>query len=430
MTWRDTARLAAASARHRLGRAGLTVAAVALAACLLTALLAIVGTARSRVLDELADGGPLAGIKVAAAEPRPGQEGEDDARPGAARDLDEQAAAAIAALDQVRAVLPVVAAPVLVLPPDAAREPFADTAVGVDLEHAGDLPVSVLAGRLPAARSPVEVAVTEGYLERLGLGRAEAATVLGGEVELGAARRFTLGGRPQVRGRWTRATIVGVVAQEAAPGQLLMSRQAVEAARDWARAGPPVDDRRASTSPYAGLYVVARGLDQVGPARAAIAAIGYSTSAPENLLASVDRYVTVVEIVLGAVGLIALAVAGLGVASALFATVRERRREIGVLKAVGARDRDIRRMVVLEAAALGLVGGVIGALAGWGAAAAVARVVDDYLRGEGLPGLALDAPAGLLAASTAGATVLAAAAGWLPARRAARLAPREAVAGG
>ena len=97
MSWRAAISLALKGIRRQPGRAVLTVLAVALAAALLTALLTISGTAETRVLDELAKGGPLAGIKVAAATPDPAQIGRDDARPGEPKDLDG------AALEQSRA---------------------------------------------------------------------------------------------------------------------------------------------------------------------------------------------------------------------------------------------------------------------------------------------------------------------------------------
>ncbi len=74
--------MAATSIRRRFGRSVLTVAAVALAAMLLTALVTIAGTARTKVLSELAKGGPLSGINVAAAEADPTQVDTDDPRPG------------------------------------------------------------------------------------------------------------------------------------------------------------------------------------------------------------------------------------------------------------------------------------------------------------------------------------------------------------
>ncbi len=219
MTWRDAAVLAVKNLRRRFGRSILTMLAVALATTLLTALVVIAGTARTRVLKELADGGPLAGIKVVAAAADPAQVDNDDARPGPPKDLDEASRRRIAELADVASVVPVVASQMLIVTPDppvnpdvlaglpaeptappttaeagtlpgAAPEPFSDTFVGVDLARADQLPVTVLAGRLPAAGTLVEVDVTQGYLERLGLTKRQAAAVVGTEITMGAPRIF------------------------------------------------------------------------------------------------------------------------------------------------------------------------------------------------------------------------------------------------
>src|SRR4051794_2042775 len=373
MTWRDAIGLAGKAVLRRPGRAVLTVLAVALAAALLTALLTIASTARTRVLSELTKGGPLAGIKVAAAEPDPGQVDNDNATPGPARDLDDDALRRIAALDGVKSVVPLRSSRMVVLPPgrSGSRSTFPETVIGVDLDQVSKLPITVLAGRLPAAGTQTEVAVTQGYLERVGVKRPDAATVVGTEIQLGAARAFPDLDTPRFRARWVRVLIVGVVAQEAAPAQVLASVETVTAARDWSLAGPADGRFRPSTSPYSGLFVVANGLGSVSAVRARITAVGYSTSAPENLIASVQRYLHVVEIVLTGIGAIALVIAALGITNALLAAVRERRREIGVLKAIGARDRDVLRTFLVEAGVLGFLGGVIGTVAGWCIAASV-----------------------------------------------------------
>jgi ABC-type antimicrobial peptide transport system permease subunit len=229
------------------------------------------------------------------------------------------------------------------------------------------------------------------------------------------------------RARWTRAQIVGVVSQEAGDGLLLVPIEIARTARAWSLAGDVIDDLGADPSPYSALFVVAHGLDRVADARAEINQIGFSTSAPETLITQVQRYLHVVEIVLSGIGLIALAIAALGISNTMMAAVRERRREIGVLKAVGAKDRDVRRVFLVEATTLGFVGGIIGAAVGFAIALALAGVVNTYLAGQGLETVRLGVPFGLLAIVVGGATLLALAAGTLPAARAARLPARQAI---
>ena len=436
MTWRDAIRLAARTVRRRPGRAVLTVLAVTLAAALLTALLTISTTAETRVLEQLSSGGPLAGIKVAAAAPDPGQVDQDNAAPGAPKSLDDAALTQISELPEVREVVPIVSTKVYVITPARDRDnhrigPFVEDLVGVDLTRVSQLPITPVAGRLPSPGATSEIAVTQGYLERLGLQRVDAPQVVGTVLQVASPQVVADGGQFRVRGRWVKATIVGVVAQEAGDGQFLASAEMVGQARDWARAG--IDESRdlqLSTSPYTGLFVVARGIDNVSKVRAQITAIGYSTSAPENLIASVRRYLHVVEIVLSSVGIIALVVAALGISNAMLAAVRERRREIGVLKAIGARDRDVYRVFLLEAGTLGFVGGVLGTLFGWAIAEAVGRVVNGYLAAQRLVGVQLTLPWTVVVGGIVGSTLLALLAGTLPAVRAARLPAREAVGGG
>jgi len=438
MTWIDAATVAWRNVRRRPTRAVLTVLAVALAAALLSALLTIAGTAETRVLDQLAKGGPLSGVKVSAAAPDPIQLDQDDPDAGEPRILDDRALDRFASLPGVRDVFPVVRAGVFVTSPggtdgEDAPEPFDTGMVGVDLGRPGLLPISVLAGRIPGADATAEVAVSEGYLRRVGLSRERAEEVVGDEMEVSTPRRTEPDDgrgrrRRGIRSRFTRMLIVGVVAQDAAGGDLLVPIDVAADARAWTTGG--IDGGSTldvSSSPYGGAFVVADGIDEVGRVRDEITAVGYATSAPENLLASVERYVHVVEIVLASVGLIALVVSTLGIANAMLAAVRERRREIGVLKAIGARDRDVLRLFVIEASVLGGVGGVIGAALGYAVAQTVAAVVNGYLADQGLEAAEIVVSPLVLAGTVIGSAALATLGGAVPAWRAARLPARDAV---
>jgi putative ABC transport system permease protein len=433
MRWRDAIELARRSVGRRGGRALLTVLAVALGTALLSSLLIASQAARERVLNQVSEGGPLAGIKVDAAAPSATALDSDSPRPGAARLIDDAALARIRRLPNVSTVVPIVATPMAILPPEGAitgrgaDDPLFDSAIGIDITRVDDLPVTLVAGRYPAPTSTSEVAVTIDYLHRVGVDKANAQSVVGSEITLGAPREFRFGNERRVRARWNRVTVVGVVSEDASSGLVVAPLPLVRTAREWALAGGGDQLFGRTLSPYSALFVVARGLERVTDVRAEINAIGYSTSAPETLITQVQRYLHVVELVLTGIGLIALSIAALGISNAMLSAIRERRREIGVLKALGATDRDVRRVFLVEAGALGFVGGALGAAAGFLIASVLAGVVNRYLSSQGLQEVRLGFPIAMLTLVVAGAVLLALVAGVLPARRAARLPARQAI---
>lgn len=451
MSWRDGLLLALRSVVRRPARTTLTVVAVALGSGLLVALAAIAQVADTKVIGELGKGGPTTAIKVAAAAPDPVAPDSDTPKAGPARNLDDAALRSIRRAPAVTSALPVLAQQVIAVPPprgsaiqsfagnDPDRglpQPFNAVVVGVDLNALNSLPVTLLAGRVPAAGSLSEVAVGLDYLDKLHLDVRHPEVVLGTEVELGTPQvqqppSFAgPGASLTVRARWSRAAITGVVAQQVGDGTFFASIQLTRAQRAWQLGG--VDGSNLGlplpSTEYSGVIVVADSLDDVHTVRNEITTLGFSSSAPEHLVASVQRYLHVVDIVLGSIGLIALTIAALGIANALLAAVRERRREIGVLKAIGARDRDVLRWFLVEALFSGVVGGVLGTAAGLGAVAVTGAVVNGYLVDQGLAGVDLGGVPLVTAAIGVGGSALLAllAAAW-PALRAARLPAREAV---
>ncbi len=118
---------------------------------------------------------------------------------------------------------------------------------------------------------------------------------------------------------------------------------------------------------------------------------------------------------------VALSVA-LGIASVLAVSVAQRTREIGILRAMGTRRRQMLRVFLVQGAVLGLLGSLIGALAGWSLVAAFNTF------GPGLFDVAM--PPVLIPAAMALATVAGVIAAAVPAARAAGLDPVEAIRNG
>jgi len=122
-------------------------------------------------------------------------------------------------------------------------------------------------------------------------------------------------------------------------------------------------------------------------------------------------------ILLGAVAGISLLVGGIGIMNIMLVTVTERTREIGIRKAIGAKDRDILTQFLLEAIVMSGLGGLLGVLAGVGGAEAIANLSQF--------GTVINASSIVLALSVS--TAVGIFFGFYPARRAALLDPIEAL---
>jgi putative ABC transport system permease protein len=139
----------------------------------------------------------------------------------------------------------------------------------------------------------------------------------------------------------------------------------------------------------------------------------------QDLVASAERLGTVMQWMLGAVGVIALLTGGIGIMSLMLATVGERAYEIGVRRAVGASREDILGQFLIEALLLAVLGGVAGIALGFGGATLMGDVLTD------LPTPVVTGLAVLIAGLVA--LVIGVGAGLYPAVRASLLQPVEAV---
>ena len=93
----------------------------------------------------------------------------------------------------------------------------------------------------------------------------------------------------------------------------------------------------------------------------------------QEIIETVSEITGTMALFLGAIAGISLLVGGIGVMNIMLVSVMERRREIGILKALGATGRDIWTQFLMEAAFLTLAGGIIGIALGWGLSYSVSR---------------------------------------------------------
>jgi len=159
-----------------------------------------------------------------------------------------------------------------------------------------------------------------------------------------------------------------------------------------------------------------------------IRTLGYSAFSLNDTLAEAKRAFLILDIILGLVGSIALAVASLGIMNTMVMSILERTREIGIMKAIGGSDADVRRIFLIEASAIGVVGGVLGVVLGWVVGRGINFAANQYIVSQGgTAGNLFSLPLWLIAAAIAFSLFVSLAAGALPARRAARLDPIHAL---
>lgn len=158
-------------------------------------------------------------------------------------------------------------------------------------------------------------------------------------------------------------------------------------------------------------------------------ALGVQAQSLGAVLEIANRVLAVMQALLGSVGGLALLVATLGVANTMMMAIYERTREIGVLKALGARNKEVRRMFTADAVLLGFIGGVLGLILG----TLLGRLVDWighlYLANEGVTGIGQMSivPSWLAIGSLFFASLIGVLGGFYPALRAARLDPVAAL---
>jgi len=179
---------------------------------------------------------------------------------------------------------------------------------------------------------------------------------------------------------------------------------------------------------YPSLTVRAKSPALVAGIESTIKSMGFGTFSLLDAAKSLQTFFTIFDMLLLIFGSLALAVATLGIINTLVMAILERRREIGILKALGAADRDVKQLFFVEASVMGLLGGILGTGFGWLIGRAVTFGTNVYLKRQSLPTTdVFFVPWWLIVLAIVLAVVVSLIAGLYPASRAAKLNPVEAL---
>jgi putative ABC transport system permease protein len=231
--------------------------------------------------------------------------------------------------------------------------------------------------------------------------------------------------------------IVGIVETEPAAGyggngnaRLLMPLQTAATLR-----AAQVNDLRdivrgteTKKTTYPALSVRAKTPSQVEKLEASIKDMGFAAFSLLDSSKSLRTFFSVFDSLLAIFGSLAMAVATLGIVNTLVMAILERRREIGVLKALGAADSDVQQLFFVEAGVMGFFGGVLGVGLGWLLGVVITFGTNAYLKRQNLNPIELSSvPWWLVFVALGFGVLVSLIAGMYPASRAAKLNPVDAL---
>jgi putative ABC transport system permease protein len=183
-----------------------------------------------------------------------------------------------------------------------------------------------------------------------------------------------------------------------------------------------------NTGTYGSIQVRVENMQQIDAVAEQLRTMNVGVFSIVDQLDEIKRVFLILNSLLGAVGAIALIVAGLGIINTMVMSILERQREIGIMKAIGGSEKEIRMIFFTEVGVIGLVGAFFGLILGWLVTRVATLVVNTQVLPKGMEPVDLFYfPAWLIVGAIAFSIIISLAAGLYPAARAARIDPVRAL---
>lgn len=163
-------------------------------------------------------------------------------------------------------------------------------------------------------------------------------------------------------------TIVGVVPDEKSPIFYV----------------PFIDLRSLGIEYYSQIKIVAKNQDSLAKIRQQIEASGFSTSSVADTVQQINSLFATVRTILALLGMVALAVAALGMFNTLTVSLLERTREVGLMKAMGMKSKEVKELFLTESMIMGFFGGVLGVAFGFLSGKLISGIISIFAISKGV----------------------------------------------